>query len=110
METSNIYWIFGVGFIGLLYYAHQYFFEKKEKKVLFNLQKNRVHYITKEENLESRIAFTCLECKIKIKGIVFCMDDLQFCSEECRDKNMDKRYLEYQKKLKEKNLKNEYSI
>ncbi len=110
METSNLYFILGIGLFGLLYYAHQYLFEKKEKKVVFELQKNKVHYITKEENLEGRIAFTCLECKIKIKGVVYCMDDLQFCSEECRDQNLDRRYIEYQKKLKEKNLKNEYSI
>ncbi len=109
METSNIYFILGIGLFGFIYYAHQYLFEKKEKKVVFNLQKNKIHSISKEENLEGRIAFTCLECGIKIRGIVFCMDDLQFCSEECRDKNMDKRYLEYQKKIKEKNLKNEYS-
>jgi hypothetical protein len=110
METSNLYFILGIGLFGLLYYAHQYLFEKKEKKVVFELQKNKVHYITKEENLEGRIAFTCLECKIKIKGIVYCMDDLQFCSEECRDENLDRRYVEYKKILKEKNLKNEYSI
>ena len=107
METSNYYWLFGIGMsiFGIIYYVHQFLYEKVDKKVNFQLEKNKIYYIHKEDNLESRIAFTCSKCNIKIKGDVFCMDDYQYCSEECRDEHMDKRYQEYQMKIKEKKSK-----
>lgn len=105
METSNFYWLFGIGFIGIICYLHQYFFEGVQKKVNFQLEKNKIYYIHKEENLEGRIVFTCSKCGMKIKGDVFCMNDYQYCSEECRDLHMEKRYQEFQMKMKEKKSK-----